>query len=71
VAEGFSFRRVELGRPQDLLDRHIPVQGLVTGKPDNTHPAAADDSLKPVPPGEKVPRLSRTHPSPLPGLNTS
>jgi len=44
----------ELWRPEDLLDRHVPVEELVAGQPDKAHPATADDSPQPVPPGEDV-----------------
>jgi hypothetical protein len=47
------------------------VKQLVTGKPDNAHPAPAEHRPKPVPPGDKIPRLRRIHLSRLPRLDTA
>jgi hypothetical protein len=47
------------------------MEQLVTGKPDNAHPAPAEHSTKPVPPGDKVPRFPRTHLFRLPRRDTT
>jgi hypothetical protein len=46
------------------------VEQLVAGKPDDTHPSAAQNGLQPVPADEYVSWPS-THPSRLPGTATS
>jgi len=71
LVKGLSLPSVELRWPEDLLYRHIPVERLVTGEPHHARPAAADDSLKPIPPGDYASWLSRAHPSRLPSLDTS
>jgi hypothetical protein len=69
--EGLLLGRIELRRPEDLLYRHVPMQQLVTGEPDNAHPAPAEHRPKPVLPGDKVPQLPRTHLSRLPRGDTT
>lgn len=53
--------RREVGRPDQLLHRHVTAEDLVAGAPDGAHPAMADDRAEPVPPSDKVPRLSSVH----------
>ena len=48
-------------RPEDLLDRHVPVQQLVAAPPDHAHPAPADDRDEPVASGQQASRLSLVH----------
>ena len=48
---------VHFRRPDNLLDRHIPVEQFVVRPPDGTHAAAADYGAKPVPVGEETLRL--------------
>jgi hypothetical protein len=49
--------RIQLGRPDDLLDGHVPVEQFVARLPDRAHPAAADDGIEPVPPAQYAPGL--------------
>jgi hypothetical protein len=37
-----------LRHPGDLPYRHLPMQQLISGQPDNPHPAPADDRPEPV-----------------------
>ena len=66
AAGGFTLGRVQLHRPDDLLDGHVPVEQLVAREPDRAHSAAADDGAEPVPPGQKSPWILRSHERPLP-----
>src|ERR1700761_6100913 len=52
------------GGPADLLERHVPVEQLVVGPPDDPHPAAADDRGEPVASGQQAFRLRRVHTRP-------
>ena len=68
-----AFGGVQMRRPDDFLDRDIPAEQLVAGAPDDSHPAPADNGLKPVTPGKKAFWLSGTHVRPItpsaPGAN--
>jgi hypothetical protein len=57
---------VHLRRPDDFLDRDIPIEHFVARPPDSAHAAAADNGTKPVPVGKKSLRLARDHCQPLP-----
>jgi hypothetical protein len=41
-------------RPDQLLDRHVALDALVAGAPDDPHAAAADDLDEPVPSREQL-----------------
>jgi hypothetical protein len=66
LAGDLPFVRGHLRRPDDFLYRHVPVEQFVARPPDRTHPAAADDGTKTVPPGQESLRLARSHHRPLP-----
>jgi hypothetical protein len=48
AAGDLTLGRVELRRPDDLLDGHVPVEQFVARLPDRAHSAPADDGAEPV-----------------------
>ncbi|GAA0947486.1 hypothetical protein GCM10009554_44310 [Kribbella koreensis] len=57
----------ELGRQQDLLDRHLAAEHLVPGVPDHTHTASPQEAEQPVPPSQQTTfRLFSAHPLQVP-----
>ena len=71
LAPRFPPLGARLRHPGDLLYRHLPMPQLISGQPDNPHPAPADDGPEPVAAGDKAAQLSTTHHGGLPGAGTS
>ena len=67
AADGFPLSLVHFRKPDDFLDRHVPVEQFIAGAPDGTHAAAADHDAKPVPASEQALSPRRGHSRPLPG----
>ena len=61
VACGLAFRRAHLRRPDDFLNRHIPVEQFIARPPDSAHPALTDNRAKPVAPGQQAIWLASSH----------